>query len=49
MGHPFPGVWLPASLTFRFRMTLAIGTVDATYEGVYRDHRLAETSVKVVQ
>jgi hypothetical protein len=49
MGQPFPGVWLPASLAFHFRMTLAIGTVEASYDAVYRDHRLAETSVKVVQ
>jgi hypothetical protein len=48
MGNPFPDVWLPASLAFRVKMTLAIGSVDATYDVTYRDHRLAETSVKVV-
>ena len=48
MGQPFPDVWLPASLAFRVKMTLAIGAIDATYDVVYRDHRLAETSVKVV-
>jgi hypothetical protein len=48
MGTPFPGVWLPASLAFRVKMSLAIGAAEATYDVVYRDHRLAETSVKVV-
>jgi hypothetical protein len=48
MGNPFPDVWLPASLAFRVKMTLAIGTVNATYDVAYRDHRLAETSAKVV-
>jgi hypothetical protein len=48
MGNPFPDVWLPASLALRVKMTLAIGSVDATYDVTYRDHRLAETSVKVV-
>jgi hypothetical protein len=48
MGNPFPDVWLPASLAFRVKMSLAIGAVEATYDVAYRDHRLAETSVKVV-
>ena len=48
MGNPFPDVWLPASLAFRVRMSLAIGAVEATYDVTYRDHRLAETSAKVV-
>jgi hypothetical protein len=49
MGNPFPDVWLPATMNVSFRMTLAIGTVAASYDVSYRDHRLAETSGKVVQ
>jgi hypothetical protein len=48
MGSPFPDVWLPATMNVSFRMTLAIGTVAASYDVRYRDHRLAETSGKVV-
>ena len=49
MGNPFPDVWLPADVAIGFQMTLAIGTISASYDVKYRDHRLAETSVKVVQ
>jgi hypothetical protein len=49
MGNPFPGVWLPATVAISFKMTLAIGTIGAQYDILYRDHRLAETSGRVVQ
>ena len=49
MGNPFPDIWLPATVSISFRMTLAIGTIGANYDVIYRDHRLAETSIKVVQ
>ena len=48
MAEPFPGVWLPATLGFRIDMSLAIGTVRATYDVQYRDYARAETDSRVV-
>jgi len=48
MAEPFPGVWLPATLGFRINMSLAIGTVRATYDVQYRDYARAETDSRVV-
>lgn len=48
MGQPFEGVWLPESVEMQFRMTLAAGSLDATYRVEYRDYREAEVSTKVL-
>jgi hypothetical protein len=48
MSEAFPGVWLPASITIGFQMTLAIGEVAARYEVTYDDYRLAATAAKVL-
>jgi hypothetical protein len=47
MHQPFPDVWLPHVIEMRFRMTLAVGAVDARYEVEYHDHRLAEVKARV--
>ena len=48
MGNPFPDVWLPASLNVKMDMTIALGSVSASYDVAYRDYRLAETGVRIV-
>jgi hypothetical protein len=47
MGQPFPGVWLPRDVEMRFRMTLAVGPVDARYRVEYHDYRLADVTYKI--
>jgi hypothetical protein len=47
MGQPFPGVWLPETITMRFGMTVAIGSIAAEYDVRYRDYRLAEVKTRV--
>lgn len=47
MGQPFAGVWLPSAVDMRFRMTLAVGGVDASYRVEYHDYRLAEVSYRI--
>src|SRR5262249_4084198 len=32
MGEPFPNVWLPASISMRFRAKLAVGPVEGRYD-----------------
>jgi hypothetical protein len=47
MAQPFPNVWLPATVEIRFRMTLAVGSVDARYDVEYHDYRLADVKMRV--
>ncbi|MCA1586912.1 MAG: hypothetical protein LC791_19790 [Acidobacteria bacterium] len=47
MSQPFPNVWLPSTIDIRFRMTLAVGSVDARYHVQYHDYRLADVKVRV--
>jgi hypothetical protein len=47
MGQPFPNVWLPNTINMRFRMTMAIGSIDARYDVEYRDYRLAEVTTRI--
>lgn len=47
MAQPFPNVWLPNSINMRFRMTMAIGSIDARYDVEYRDYRLAEVTTRI--
>ena len=49
MAEPFPNIWLPASVSMRFRMTLAAGPFEGRYDVKYSDYRLPETSGKVVK
>jgi hypothetical protein len=47
MGEPFPGVWLPDSMGFRFDMVTALGRGTATYDVKYSDYRLASVSTRI--
>ncbi len=47
MAEPFPNVWLPDSVTMRFRLTSAAGPLEARYDVKYRDYRLPTTSGRV--
>lgn len=39
MSEPFPGVWLPARVSVRIDLSLALGDVVGRYEAEYRDYR----------
>jgi hypothetical protein len=43
----FPNVWLPRNIEMRFRMTLAVGAVDAVYHVDYHDYRQADVTVRI--
>jgi hypothetical protein len=47
MGQAFPGVWLPKSIEMQFEMTLAVGTVDATYRVDYLNYKEAAVTYKI--
>jgi hypothetical protein len=47
MGEPFPGIWLPDALAFRFEMVTALGRGTATYDVKYSDYRLASVTSRV--
>jgi hypothetical protein len=47
MGQMFPNVWLPRNIEMRFRMTLAVGAVDAVYHVDYHDYRQADVTVRI--
>jgi hypothetical protein len=47
MGEPFPGIWLPEMMAFRFEMMTAIGRGSATYDVKYSDYRLASVTSRV--
>ncbi len=47
MAEAFPAVWLPRDITGRFTMTMAIGSVEATYDVSYHDYKQADVTYKV--
>ena len=47
MGQAFPSVWLPKSIEMHFAMTLAVGTVDATYRVDYLNYKEAAVTYKI--
>lgn len=47
MGEPFPGVWLPASISGKGGMTLASGAFELHYNVQYRGYREADVKVKL--
>jgi hypothetical protein len=47
MGQPFPDVWLPESLGFNFKATIAAGSFDVRYDVKQSDYRLAATSARI--
>ncbi len=47
MGQPFPEVWLPRSIEMHFGLTVAVGTVDATYQVEYLNYKQADVTYKI--
>ncbi len=47
MVEAFPSVWLPRDITGRFKMTMAIGSVEALYDVRYHDYKQADVTYKV--
>ena len=49
MGQPFPGVWLPRSMTIHAGLTLALGSFEAGYDRAFTNYREGEvkTTIKV--
>lgn len=47
LSQAFPKIWLPHSIEMKFRMTLALGTFDASYHVDYHDYKEAAVSVKI--
>ncbi len=47
MAEPFRNVWLPDSLSMRFRLGSAVGPLEAKYDVKYREYRLPETKSRV--
>lgn len=47
MAEPFANVWLPDSVSLRFRLSSAAGPLDARYDVKYRDYRLPEVTGRV--
>jgi hypothetical protein len=47
MGQAFPNIWLPRSIEMHFEMTLAVGTVDATYRVDYQNYKEANVTYKI--
>ena len=48
MGEPFGNVWLPATVSMRFRVGSAAGPLEARYDVKYTDYKLPEVSGRVV-
>jgi hypothetical protein len=47
MAEAFPSVWLPRDIQGRFRLTLAVGTMEAMYDVQYHDYKQADVTYKV--
>jgi hypothetical protein len=47
MREAFPNVWLPDTIAMRFRVSLAIGDVNARYDVRYGKYKLAEVRTRV--
>jgi hypothetical protein len=47
MGQPFPGVWLPRQIDISAGVTLAAGSLEATYARRFSDYKQAEVASKI--
>lgn len=47
MSQAFPSIWLPRGIDMNFRMTLALGSFDASYRVDYHDYKEAAVTVKI--
>jgi hypothetical protein len=48
MSQPFPDVWLPESVAFDFKATIATGRIDVRYDVKQSGYRLATTAARVL-
>jgi hypothetical protein len=47
MGQPFPGVWLPHSMSIHAGVTVALGSMELQYHREFSNFRKADVSTKV--
>lgn len=47
MMEAFPSVWLPRDIQGRFKLTLALGTMEGMYDVQYHDYKQADVTYKV--
>jgi hypothetical protein len=47
MGQPFPGVWLPTTVSIHAGVTLAIGPMEVQYKREFSNYRKAAVSSKI--
>jgi hypothetical protein len=47
MGQPFPGVWLPRQIDISAGVTLAAGSLEASYARRFSDYKQAEVASKI--
>ena len=47
MGQPFAGVWLPREINIKAGITLATGSLDATYGRAFSNYKQAEVATKI--
>jgi hypothetical protein len=47
MGQPFPGVWLPRTLSIHAGLTIALGSMELQYKRAFSNYRKADVSSKV--
>ena len=47
MGQPFPGVWLPRSVSIHAGVTIALGSIELQYKRAFSNYRKADVTSKV--
>jgi hypothetical protein len=47
MGQPFSGVWLPREMNIHAGVTMAMGSLEASYARAFSDYKQAETATKI--
>jgi hypothetical protein len=47
MGQPFPGVWLPRTVSIHAGVTIALGSLEMQYQRAFSNYRKADVSSKV--
>ena len=47
MGQPFPGVWLPRSVSIHAGVTIALGSIELQYKRAFSNYRKADVSTRV--
>jgi hypothetical protein len=47
MGQPFPGVWLPQTLSIHAGLTIALGPLELSYKREFTNYRKADVSSRI--